>query len=290
MILFLHLTKVNRSMKIQTPSILFLATAIMFSCSQKEKTADAASDTTTVSNAQPEMKTVKIDARTIGPEKSPEQIQIEEAIRKLEKNKDNPVVGYWVGAFGKNKINIAIAEVDKGKALGYTVCAGNFRPITGTVNNANDSIYLFDMKEPGTDQYDGHFEFVIHTKGNRMTGSWSPFKKGAASAKKFEVFKTEYTYSTENGIYPDASTRLLSEEDVNNLMKEDLEVMRNEIYARHGYSFKDKAMRAYFDTTSWYVPMGIDIRDNLTDIEVQNIDLIYTFESYQEENYDDYGR
>ena len=66
--------------------------------------------------------------------------------------------------------------------------------------------------------------------------------------------------------------------------------MRNEIYARHGYSFKDKAMRQVFDTVSWYMPMGIDIRDDLTDIEVQNIDLIYLYESYQEENYDDYGR
>ena len=49
-------------------------------------------------------------------------------------------------------------------------------------------------------------------------------------------------------------------------------------------------MRQVFDTVSWYMPMGIDIRDDLTDIEVQNIDLIYLYESYQEENYDDYGR
>jgi hypothetical protein len=277
-------------MKIQTLSSLFLLTTIVISCGQKEQSSTASAVTTPDSIAKPEMKAVKIDARTIGPEKSAEQIQIEDAIDKLEKNKSNPVVGYWVGAFGKNKINIAIAAIDQDKALGYTVCAGNFRPISGTVKSSNDSTFSFDMNEPGTDQYDGHFEFVIHTGSKEMEGSWSPFKKGAATAKKFTLKKTDYHYSMEHGIFPEASSRLLNEEDVNNFTKEDLEVMRNEIYARHGYSFKDKAMRSYFDTTSWYVPMGIDIRQNLTDLEVQNIDLIYTYETYQEENYDDYGR
>jgi hypothetical protein len=277
-------------MRIQNLSALFLLATVFFNCGQKEKPSDISSVAAIDSIDTPDMKAVKIDARTIGPEKSTEQMQIEDAIDKLEKNKANPLVGYWVGAFGKNKINIAIAAVEKENAVGYTVCAGNFRPITGNVKSSNDSIYMFDMNEPGTDQYDGHFEFVIHTNGQRMEGSWAPFKKGAASAKKYTLVKTNYTYSTEHGAYPDASSRVLDEEDVNNLTKEELEVMRNEIYARHGYSFKDKAMRAYFDTTAWYVPMGIDIRQNLTDIEVQNIDLIYTYESYQEENYDDYGR
>jgi len=36
--------------------------------------------------------------------------------------------------------------------------------------------------------------------------------------------------------------------------------------------------------------MGLDIRDKLSDIEVQNIELIYEYESYYEEEYDGYGR
>lgn len=38
------------------------------------------------------------------------------------------------------------------------------------------------------------------------------------------------------------------------------------------------------------MPMGIDIRDKLTDIEVVNIELIYEYESYFEEFYGGYGR
>jgi hypothetical protein len=266
---------------------LFLAIGL-WNCGKKEVAEESVTADTTTQAFK--VVNVKIDARKIGPEKSPEQLQIEEAIAKMETNNENPVVGYWVGAFGRNKINIAIADIQNGKALGYTVCAGNYRPINGGVKTQGDSLFSFDMKEPGTDKYDGHFEFTINTNSNAMTGTWSPFKKGATSAKEFELKKTEYAYSTDNGEYPQASARLLTEEDVANLLKEELEVMRNEIYARHGYSFKDKNMRIRFDTTSWYVPMGIDIRANLTDTEVQNIDLIYQYEEYQEENYDDYGR
>jgi hypothetical protein len=123
-----------------------------------------------------------------------------------------------------------------------------------------------------------------------MEGSWAPFKKGAATSKKFTLTKKAFEYNTDAGIYPQASSELLGEADVENMLEEELEVMRNEIYARHGYSFKDKEMRARFDSTSWYIPMGVDIREQLTDIEVHNIDLIYRYEEYYEENYDSYGR
>jgi hypothetical protein len=257
-------------------------------CTRNEKSTLRVADTTSVKPV--EFRQVKIDARKIGPETPPEQTQIEEAIKKMVDNKDIPVVGYWVGAFGHNKINVAIADVRDGEALGYTVCAGNYRPLNGTVINSGDSLFTFDMNEPGTDKYDGHFRFTINTRQQAMEGKWSPFKNGAASSKDYVLKKTEYVYSTDFGEFPETSSRLLTEEDVANRLKEELEVMRNEIYARHGYSFDNKKMRQRFDTTEWYVPMGIDIRANLTDIEVQNIDLLYQYEEYYEENYDDYGR
>ena len=66
--------------------------------------------------------------------------------------------------------------------------------------------------------------------------------------------------------------------------------IRNEIYARHGYSFKNKGWRYEFEGLDWYVPVGIDIRDKLTDVEVANIGLIYEYESYYDDYYDEYGR
>jgi hypothetical protein len=269
---------------------LFLVLSwITLSCTNKKQEASNAQVQDTTSK-DVTFKVVKVDARKIGPEKPSEQVQIEEAINKIEINKDIPVVGYWVGMFGKNKINIALADMKEGKAIGYTVCAGNFRPIEGTASMGGDSVFIFDMKEPGTDQYDGHFNFTINVSQNKLIGTWAPFKVGVVAPKQFALVKTTYAYSPENGEYPQASERLLTAEDVSNMLKEELQLMRNEIYARHGYSFKDKEIRHHFDSIAWYIPMGVDVRQELTDEEVQNIDLIYEYENYYEEEYDDYGR
>jgi len=268
--------------------LIYLLPVVLFACSQP-KASEEPETNPAPEEPQIPVVAVKRDARTIGPSKSSEQLLIEEAIEKMNSNAGDLAVGYWVGMFGKNKINIAIAEIKDGKALGYTVCAGNYRPITGTVTKDNTTIKAI-MNEPGTDQYDGHFEFTIDTGTGVLSGSWSPFKKGVVGSKKYELIKMAYAYNPETGKYPEASGRLLTEDDVANLLPEELEYMRNEIYARHGYSFKDLEDRRMFDVVEWYIPMGIDIRDNLTDIEVQNIDLIYRYEEYYNESYDDYGR
>jgi len=50
-------------------------------------------------------------------------------------------------------------------------------------------------------------------------------------------------------------------------MKEDLEIMRNEIFARHGYCFKKKHLRKQFENKDWYIPNSVDIKNDLTEIE-----------------------
>ncbi len=66
--------------------------------------------------------------------------------------------------------------------------------------------------------------------------------------------------------------------------------MRNEIYARHGYSFKLADMREHFDKLDWYMPMAIDITTKLTKIEKNNAELIKRYEKYSAEYYDGFGR
>jgi len=40
-----------------------------------------------------------------------------------------------------------------------------------------------------------------------------------------------FAYNTQAGKYPESSARLLTSDDVNNLLKDELRLMRNEIYA-----------------------------------------------------------
>ena len=48
---------------------------------------------------------------------------------------------------------------------------------------------------------------------------------------------------------------------------------RNEIYARHGYSFTKASYKKYFQSKSWYKAGGFSTKD-ISDIEWYNMDLI----------------
>lgn len=87
-----------------------------------------------------------------------------------------------------------------------------------------------------------------------------------------------------------SSTKLLTEEDIKNLKKLELEILRNTIFARHGYTFKKKSYRQFFDPVDWYIPVSADVSKDLTSIEKENIKLLERFEKYAEDNYDSFGR
>jgi hypothetical protein len=87
-----------------------------------------------------------------------------------------------------------------------------------------------------------------------------------------------YVKKAVRGIYPEGSTRLLRETDVEGLTSWDLKVMRNEIFARHGYIFKTDDMTAYFSQKSWYTPRYDDVTYLLTPIEKKNIEFIKRYE------------
>lgn len=87
-----------------------------------------------------------------------------------------------------------------------------------------------------------------------------------------------------------ASTKELKETDLKNLKKLDLEIIRNTIYARHGFTFGKKSVRQFFDFVEWYVPISDNVESQLTPLEVKNIALLKRFEKYAEDNYDTFGR
>jgi hypothetical protein len=80
------------------------------------------------------------------------------------------------------------------------------------------------------------------------------------------------------GIYPEGSKRLLRVTDIQGLNKWDLKVMRNEIFARHGYIFKTQEMKDYFGTQPWYAPRYANIESMLSDTEKKNVKFIQSYE------------
>jgi hypothetical protein len=78
--------------------------------------------------------------------------------------------------------------------------------------------------------------------------------------------------------YQFASERYLSQSDVSNLSKSELRLMRNGIFARHGYRFKSSDLRNYFSQQPWYQPNPNFHNGMLSEIENHNVKMIKGFE------------
>lgn len=108
--------------------------------------------------------------------------------------------------------------------------------------------------------------------------------------KSNEYDVTKQRYSSQAIYKLNASTQKLTEKQLKNLQKLDLEILRNAIYARHGFTFKNKTARQFFNDEAWYVPMYGDIEKELTPLEKENIALLQRFEKYATDNYLQFGR
>jgi len=199
------------------------------------------------------------------------------------------ILGSYVGAFGDNKITLLITKAGGGAVSGRSIVGGNDRPFDGTFA-LEDGSYNIEAREPGDHKDDGVFKFQIAEANlDEVKGTWMandpkrPEKSYTLERKKFE-------YRPNVGNWPEASQRVLKTGDVENLAKDELQFMRNEIFARHGYCFSRKELRQQFENEDWYVPNTVDIKGFLTDIEKKNIALIKRYEKYAEEYGDEYGR
>ncbi|OFX87869.1 MAG: hypothetical protein A2W99_03800 [Bacteroidetes bacterium GWF2_33_16] len=74
--------------------------------------------------------------------------------------------------------------------------------------------------------------------------------------------------------YPEASYRKFGKYDLGWRKPEELRLMRNEIFAAHGYIFSSPDLKEHFESTEWYIPKSKNVNDKLTEIEKYNINLI----------------
>ena len=290
-------------------NFLFALLFALFACQSEKQTSDASKEEVLVE--VPEENIVE-------PEPAIEDAEGEVTIENLP--------GYYVGYFravdfkeggtGSNKITISIDSVKPPQIWGKSIVAGNFRPFEGIIEPETFSVAV---KEPGDDRYDGEFSFIVRLDG-KIEGKWYAYDKTLkVTQRKYELEKRAFSYD-KNQDLPDLeyhvlydasywnndggegeiltsavttlnpSNTILKKEDVENMYKGDLEVIRNSIYARHGYSFKNRKMRYVFDHIDWYMPVSTDIRMDLTALEMQNIELLKRYEEHAEAYYDSFGR
>jgi hypothetical protein len=82
-----------------------------------------------------------------------------------------------------------------------------------------------------------------------------------------------------DGQFPQASLRQIKTAELAKMPKADLQLMRNEIYARYGYIFKmGGAMHTHFSKQDWYQGQYTDVNKFLTELERSNLQLIQAAE------------
>jgi hypothetical protein len=212
-------------------------------------------------------------------------------------------------------LTIAIYEINDKMVAGQRIINGSASDFVGTVTKEN-GIYLVEADEPKSDNKNGRFLFYLNEKERTIKGEWVAYDANS-NVKKilFELKKEKFTYNkdinldeyfgfttlgyssdgtaemaTESVIYINASNVLLEANDVSNLYKGDLELIRNTIFARHGFAFQSRKMRFLLEGVNWYVPISTDVYAKLTAIEKKNIDLIKRYEEYAERNYQFFAR
>lgn len=81
-------------------------------------------------------------------------------------------------------------------------------------------------------------------------------------------------------IIPDSSTRKLSKSELYRYDSYTLGLIRNEIFARHGYIFNKQQYKDYFNSMPWYTPNPSfsGSLDELNSIERYNVELIKSME------------
>ena len=92
-------------------------------------------------------------------------------------------------------------------------------------------------------------------------------------------------------LYAESASRLLTTADVSNFQtrypnsmfpgeRSITQMIINEMYARHGYIFKDQALTDYFAQKSWYTPRTADMEEIypvMNDVEQANVTLLRTY-------------
>ena len=144
------------------------------------------------------------------------------------------------------------------KSWGHLVKSGNTLTLTVDANTGQSS-------------RSDYFEIVSGEKRIRISISQTGDQR-QIDDRSPKAIKQTYSYDI-------ACKRLLRDCDIIGLSKKELRIMRNWIYARHGYSFRSQDLINYFSKFEWYHPKYSEVPFNLlTDIEQRNIELIKRYE------------
>ena len=117
------------------------------------------------------------------------------------------------------------------------------------------------------------------TPGFRQMFEWRDWYKPLKDQSKVKLNPIEeqnvkFIEAAETKMREKIAAEPITSEMVEGLFVEDLRVLRNEIYAKHGRIFKDPNLQKYFEAQAWYRP-NPDFEDEmLSEVESKNLAII----------------
>ena len=96
-----------------------------------------------------------------------------------------------------------------------------------------------------------------------------------------QLIKIDGNDPSYSGLWPFCSSRLLTEKFLEPFDSQTLKKMRNEVFARHSYSFSNPELKAYFLDQPWYLVYANSSNDDLglNEVEEANVALLKKLES-----------
>ena len=112
--------------------------------------------------------------------------------------------------------------------------------------------------------------------------------ESAPETQSYRFYHEDHTYSNgmdslsgytigEDYLWP-TDTLTITDGDLNELTRMEVAAIRNEIYARYGYTFSSQEWADLFATATWYVPNTEFSNDMLNTTEKQNVETILAYE------------
>ena len=87
-----------------------------------------------------------------------------------------------------------------------------------------------------------------------------------------------------SGDFPFTALQPMTCGQLEHFTRNELRLMRNEIYARHGMRFRSADLQKHFEAKAWYAPTSDDVSKQLSEIERINIEMIRQIEKRHDEN------
>lgn len=138
-----------------------------------------------------------------------------------------------------------------------------------------------------SDEYHGHF--VFHSAPDKSMKCLQIYDSWSGVTEKPSEYELGWKINSTvqdmfPGNYTQASLRVLTSSELSNMSYSELQLMRNEIFARYGYQFKEGGtMGTYFRSQKWYRPQHSNVNEFLSILEKQNLELIQKIEQEMKE-------